>query len=304
MQAPLSSPFSRALLNVWIGMCRGWPGLPRQLRDWGYSDRWIDHRFSNQDGEPVHPDLIIASELKANALLLEFKSGANTEADQLRRDARIVSTDLVHGAQLRATETGSHDVVIIGYEDLAARLRLGIEAEAYPFPLLGVAQDGLALLGNSFSDTQVDALFRPLLAIDWATAPTSFVRIDGESSPWEVAEATIPDVLARLIRREPRFNVDDVCRSVSETWPILGEPAKQGVRARVKDVLSMAAAGSFSPYIALRGTTVDVKSNPIELPLDRRTREYRRLRSAQEAFMADLRERGYGVQLGLFDRST
>ena len=139
MKAPLSSSFNRTLLNVWIGMCRGWPGLPRQLREWGYADRWIDHRFPNQDREPVHPDLIIASEAKANTLLLEFKSGANADEDQLRRDSRVCSDDLVRGALMRPTETAGHDVVVIGYSDNAERLRIGLDAGPYPFPLLGVA---------------------------------------------------------------------------------------------------------------------------------------------------------------------
>ena len=46
-----SLSFSLTMLNLWIGMCRGVVGLPRDLKSLGYQDKWIEYRFVNQDSE-------------------------------------------------------------------------------------------------------------------------------------------------------------------------------------------------------------------------------------------------------------
>jgi hypothetical protein len=38
------------------------------------------------------------------------------------------------------------------------------------------------------------------------------VRIDGESGDWEVAECVAPAIIGRILKGEPRFVVDDLCR--------------------------------------------------------------------------------------------
>src|SRR5262245_33586821 len=113
----LSSSFNRRMVNLWIGLCRGVSGLPRDLFDLGYEDRWIDHKFQNQDREVVNPDLMVASRDEANTLVLEFKSGANTDDDQLRKYARIAQDDLVRGAFIERNAATSHDIVVVGLAD-------------------------------------------------------------------------------------------------------------------------------------------------------------------------------------------
>lgn len=89
------SNFNLTMINLWIGMCRGVAGLPRDLKELGYVDKSIELRFRNQDMETVCPDLIIASDGLPHTLLFEFKSGANTEEDQLRRYSRVNQNDLM-----------------------------------------------------------------------------------------------------------------------------------------------------------------------------------------------------------------
>src|SRR5437660_1760886 len=90
----LPSNLNLALMNLFIGMCKGVAGLPRDLRNLGYGDKWIELRFVNAQGEQVVPELVIASRQLHHTILFEWKSGANMEADQLRRYAGVTTEDL------------------------------------------------------------------------------------------------------------------------------------------------------------------------------------------------------------------
>lgn len=65
---------------------------------------------------------------------------------------------------------------------------MGIAQGGYTFPLLLVTDDGLAIHQNRFRPNETDAVFRPLLAINWADVPNHFFRVDVDSELWEFAE--------------------------------------------------------------------------------------------------------------------
>jgi hypothetical protein len=128
-------------MNLFIGMCKGVVGLPRNFRNLGYVDKWIELRFANSEQEQVTPELIVASRRIDHTILFEWKSGPNTEADQLRRYAGVTTADLRERAHLPPEETKAHDVAIIGRQEFAERFVIGIERGGYRFPVLLVSDD-------------------------------------------------------------------------------------------------------------------------------------------------------------------
>lgn len=294
----LSSTFNRVMTNLWIGLSKGIDGLPREIYKLGYEVVCIEHSFRNQAREAVHPDMILSSEPLAHTLCLEFKSGANAEVDQLERDGRIATTDLIREAWVRPAAAAAHDTTVVGFTENRDRLAMGIDAAGFTFPLVGAQPDGLALLLNAFQRTELDEAFTPVLLIDWARVPTEFVRIDGASGDWEVAEAIGPAILSRIIRGEPRFGVDDICHDVSESWVILGSPARDALKKRIRAVIDQAARGPFSEYIRLVNNTVVVTAGRLGDPA-KVAAALRSLETAQEAFIDSLRRSGR--QLRLFE---
>ena len=204
------SSFSRTMLNLWIGMCRGVAGLPRDLFDLGYVDRWIDFRFRIATGEIVHPDLIVASGPQRNSLLLEFKSGANVDEEQLRRDALVTPDDLVRAVYIERDAAETHDLVVLALADQIERITIGVDRSGVSLALLCQSADGIALVQGVFSVTDLTRLFSPSMRIPWDRIPTGFVPVDGSSEDWEIAELVGVEMVARMQRREPSFNVEDL----------------------------------------------------------------------------------------------
>jgi hypothetical protein len=283
--------FNLTMLNLWIGLCRGVSGLPRDLRRLSYEDKWIEWTFSNQDLKPVCPDLVVASEKTNHTVLLEFKSGANTEPDQLWRYSRVTQSDLRSRAFISRDATHSHDVAVVGKSEFGERLRIGIANDSYPFPLLLADEDGLALDHNEFRISQLNSLFSPRLEIDWGKVPSRFVPIDRDSELWEVAEVAMPMVLHYMTERRPIVRVEGLCQDICTTWDIVGRPARNEFRSKIRDVLHEAIRRHFKPYLRWmkRGDSMQITANPLDLQPDKRTAAYRRLRTAQEDLIEDLR---------------
>jgi len=279
------------MLNLWIGMCRGAAGLPKDLRKLGYQDKWIEYPFSNQDLERVVPDLVLASEQVNHTVLLEWKSGANTEADQLRRYSRLNQNDLQTRAFISRDAARSHDVTVVGRDEHADRLRMGIERGAYTFPLLVADDDGLALSHNQFQISQLSSLFSPKLEINWSRVPSRFVPLDSDSPLWEVAEVLAPKILHYMSERRPRVTLEQICADVCNTWSIMGTPVKDAFRGKVREVLVQAAHRHFGAYLRWVGAahSIEIVANPLDLEPDKRTAVYRRLRTAQKMFIETLR---------------
>jgi hypothetical protein len=235
----LPSNLNLALMNLLVGMCKGVVGLPRNFRNLGYGDKWIELRFANAQNEQVVPELIVASRQINHAILFEWKGGPNTEADQLRRYAGVTPADLRERAHLAPEETGRHDVALIGRQEYADRFVMGIEQGGYTFPVLLVSDDGVAIHRNRFVPDQTDAIFRPLLEINWGNVPNYFFPVDVDSALWEFAELVIPKVLELMGMGEIRI----LPRHLEETiqcWAALPGEYQGRLRTKLRNVLDQA----------------------------------------------------------------
>ncbi len=283
--------FNLTMLNLWIGMCRGVPGLPRELKNLGYSDKWIEYKFSNQDLETVHPELIISSDKLGHTLLLEFKSGQNTDNDQLRRYARITKNDLIRNAYLPATASEKHDIGILGKDEYKDRLCIGIKEGGYSFPLLLTSQEGITLAYNNFHISELYRVFSPLLKINWSRLSSRFVPLNSESELWELAEVVMPKVLHYMTERRPRVRIEDICQDICITWSMMGDPGRNEIRTKIREVLRQASASDFVQYLRWNkgADSLEIIVNPLDFGTDKRTAAYRKLRTIQNHLINKLK---------------
>lgn len=293
----MSSSFNLRQLNLWLGMAKGDPALPRELFDLGYRDEAMERAFPNSQMDQICPELIIASRDQGHSLVFEFKSGANTEEDQLRRYAETQSADLQR-AFVPADRCRSHDVVVIGKEEYETRLQIGIRNGGYPFPLLVSNEDGLRVSMNRFTDDPTDGCLNPRLDVDWASAPTSYVLFDQDSDAWEIAESTVPEVLSAMLRRERRLEFRQVCEPLTQ-WGIMGPQGRAQIEAKVSEVLADAAENEFREYFSCDRAGIRIDWNPLDLSSDRRSAAYRKLQRRLQDLITRLREGGGQLQLEL-----
>ena len=296
--------FNLTMVNLWIGLCRGVTGLPTVIRELGYTDRSIDWPFSNQDGEQVVPDLIIASDNEGHTALLECKSGANTEEDQLHRYSRVTRADLELKAMVGGPATALHDIAIVGKSEHAARLQIGITTSGHSFPLISATDTGMSLTTGSFQVTGLTKALTPELPIDWGAVPTSFVPIDQDSLLWEVAEIVIPQLLAAMAVRSPVVRPIDLAGEVCKTWSMMGTPARNQIVARISEILERAATSEFKEFLAWnrQQRTLRIKANPLDFGADKQSAAYKRLLAAQGDFLKRLRgQPDPADQLKMFD---
>ncbi len=293
--------FELALLNLFIGMCRGTRGLPRDLFELGYRAHWIELLFSNDDLEQVCPELIIASASCRNTILFEWKSGANTDADQLRRYSRVSSANLVDRAWIRPGQAAeTHDITLVGQEEHADRLLIGVDTGGYHFPVVVADADGLRLIRNAFRRDELNRVFTPRLAVRWDQVTRSFVPVDMKSRLWEVAEVVIPHIVAHMQARVPHVTIERLCSDTFRwSWDMMGRPGRDQLKSRVGIVVDEALKGEFGAYMRMdRGhVRIDFVANPLDVASEKRVAAYRRLQAAQRNLLAVLR--GGAAQLPL-----
>lgn len=274
-------------------MGRGIRGLPRHLFDAGYRDQWLEHTFSNQDNHPVCPELILWSVPEEHSLLVEIKSGKNTEAGQLRRYSRVTARDLSQKVGAPSAAVKNHDVVICGANTHATTLAMGLTQSQVSFPLVVKTDSGLSLAANQFSTDMLNTTFTPELPIDWSRVPTGFVPIDAQSEAWEVAEVVIPEILEHMLRRSPQVSVEQICAGVCHlTWGTMGKSGKEQIRANVVKVLQAATQGEFKPYLRVIDRSqpgIRIENNPLEYGSGKRTVTFRRLIELQQSLLNRLR---------------
>jgi len=176
------------MLNCWIGLGKGASGLPNCIHEMGFEPQWIEGGFANSKHERVNPDLIISSSSRRHTLILEWKSGANTEADQLRRYSSVTGADLADKAFIDSSKTRTHDVVVVCKAEWKDRIKMGID-KVFPFVVLVVDESGLRRYLNDSRCQAINDEFNDLLRIDWETVPTSFVPMDRGSELWEFSVA-------------------------------------------------------------------------------------------------------------------
>lgn len=292
------SDFNLMMLNLWIGLCRGEAGLPPDIRHLGYKHKWIELQFSNSDGDSVKPELIIASDRAGHTVLLEWKRGANTEEDQLRRYGAVERIDLIERAYLSPQETLAHDTCVVGLKQHAERLVTGVSRSGQGFPLLIIEEDGISLRLNGFARQELSDVFDPKLLLDFSKVPTQLVPFDHNSEFWEIAEHVLPQVVQYMRRGEPRVTLDQVTTDCVPVWRVVMAPGyKKELRIRIQQVIDDAARNEFREYLKrdrrvkerTHTPTWRLTYNPHELPFDKRSREYRKLITRQQDFVEALR---------------
>lgn len=286
------------MLNLWIGLCRGEAGLPTDIRRLGYKHEWIEYEFQNSIGEPVKPELIIASDRYSHAVMFEWKEGPNTEGDQLKRYSMVVSDDLIKKAALNPSVASVHDVCIVGLINHIPRLSKGIKNGNYSFPLIGVEEDGLSLQENDFAVNELTGVVSPKLAIDFSKVPTQLVPFDHNSQYWEIAERIIPQIIVYMTRGEPRFILEkllDDCAPVCKS--VLAPSYRHDLATKVQHVINEASRHEFKGFFKrdkksesrTHSATWEIKYNPMALLFDKRSVEFRKLQRLQAQFINALR---------------
>jgi hypothetical protein len=133
--------------------------------------------------------------------------------------------------------------------------------------------------------------FTPRLVIDWSKVPTVFVPIDADSHLWEVAEIITPKVLEYMMRRASLVRLDQLCHDCCPTWGQMGREPQQALRKKVQAVIAAAAEREFREYLRWSGERrlIQFASNPLDMPLDKRSAAYKELQTAQKRLLERLR---------------
>jgi hypothetical protein len=285
------------MLNVWIGMCKGIKGLPRDLRDLGYQDFTIEYKFTNVHGEVVMPELIIGSEKLSHTILLEWKSGADFEDNQLRRYNGITHDDLVSKAFLEKNVCLFFNVCVLGKDEFKSRLEIGLDKGSFIFPFIVCSPNSMTLVKNSFDRKEVDSVFQPSLVIDLEIAPTNLIPYNEESSDWEIADVIMPHVISLMIKREPNFTLDSLCSETLRMWESIASEKQNQIKNKVERVVVEAAKNEFRRYIGrnkglqsrTHSSTWDIKRNPLDVTSSRRSKEFKDLQKLQRSFIVGLK---------------
>jgi hypothetical protein len=292
------SNFNLSMLNLWLGLCRGEAGLPQAIRNLGYRHKQVELTFQNSSGKSVKPELIIATSHLSHTILFEWKTGPNTDSDQLERYARVQKDDLIHQANLQPAECSSHDTCIVGLDENADRLAIGIKKGGYLFPLIVVESDGLLLKMNRFAVQSLTDVFSPKLDIDFNIIPMSIIPFDHNSQSWEIAQTVIPQIVHYMASADSMFTIDNLGADCTPLWKVyLSSDYRRTLSLKIQRVVEEAADHEFNAYLRRdRGAegrshspTWQIVYNPRKQTFDKRSGDYRKLRSLAEEFIEALR---------------
>jgi hypothetical protein len=285
--------FNLKLLNLFFGMCYGTTGLPNSLHLLGYIPEGVELGFDNSEDRPVRPDLILASSHLHHTVVFEWKSGANTEADQLQRYSRIVPNDLIAKALIHVSKCATHDVAIIGLNEHRERLQIGVVDGGYNFPLLVVTPETLETVINRFTSADTDVVFRPL-NVNWETIPTGFFPLDADSELWEYAEQIIPVVLEEMFNGAPRIVQNEIAKKIIPLWDRMRNDYKGQVKQKIQQVMDHASRSQFNLYLqrapaaaraVIPSLTWDVIDNPLVGIADRRQKAWKAMLKKQQSLI-------------------
>jgi hypothetical protein len=231
-------------------LCKGTHGLPTTLRALGYIPEAVETTFSNSEDRLVAPELIIASAQIHHTVAFEWKSGANTEADQLQRYSRIVPQDLVAKAYIHVSKCATHDVAVIGTDEHRATIPIGVVNGGYVFPVLVTTTQGIEIIHNAFGNEPTDVAFRPLLRVNWSTLPTHFFPLDSDSELWEFAEQAIPFVLEAMANGAPNITQNDLGQKMfRQMWDRMRADYRGLLKQKIQQVMDQASRGQFSKHL-------------------------------------------------------
>lgn len=244
------SSYRLAVQNLLIGMCRGSPGLPRTIRQMGYRDRWIAGTSLGSRGAAADPVLVLASTESRHSVFVQVASGQSVNLDDLDRYSKVSAVHLREQTPLTQDQTELYGVAVFGLEEHRESLRSGIaESRIRPTLLLRTAE-GLVIDANPFPKVGLANAFRPVLALDWDSAPLGWIPYDHGSHPAEVARAIIPLVVARAAGGERRVDIAGICAE-HPVWSVSTASARRQMRAGVTGVLVAAAEHEFRDFFAV-----------------------------------------------------
>jgi hypothetical protein len=224
---------------------------------------------------------------------MEFKSGANTEGDQLQRYSRVVPADLIAKAYVHVSKCATHDVTVIGKDEHRTTLPIGVVDGGYGFPVMVTTPTGMEIIQNAFSDQPTDAVFRPLV-VNRANLPMSFFPLDADSELWEFAEVAIPIVLEEMANGLTRIIQNDLGKKMFRgMWDRMRPDDRGQLKQKIQQVMDQAARGQFGRYLQ-RNTTAsgatqspswDVLDNPLNGAADKRQKAWRAMLKKQQALV-------------------
>lgn len=298
--------FNLKMLNLWIGLCKGDPGLPDAISRLGFRHHVIEQRIRNDDGSECVPELICFSNAQSHTLAFEWKSGKNTVDDQLARYNQLTSNSLVNVAMVPKFAAKTFDVVVVCLAEHLDTVKIGVVKGGYRFPILSVDETGLHLAHNQFTCPKLNAIFSPTLAINFGVAPTGHVPVNEYSEDWEVAEIVIPKVLEKMMDRQTIIRASSICHAICPLWDNMQRAARVAMQKRVCEILEQAAAGEFGLFFCHRKRNDDCEAdfmhNPVADHGAKRQGALKRLRNASREFRERLvRGEKFQQQPGLFD---
>jgi hypothetical protein len=265
-------------------MCHGVPGLSDTLHSLGYIPEAVEVTFTNSEDRSVEPDLIITSHQLHHTVCFEWKSGRNTDADQLQRYSLVVPDDLIAKALVNSSKCTTHDVAIIGQGKHSETLRIGVTKGGYAFPVIITTPTGMETVLNAFTSAPTDAIFRPL-TLDWEKLPTGYFPLDADSELWEFAEHAIPHVLEEMAKGATRIRLDDLGKKMfSHHWDRMRPPYKGLLKSKIQQVMDHASRSQFGRHLQIAPAaararvntrTWDVIDNPLMGIADRRQKDWK-----------------------------
>lgn len=251
------SSYRLAVLNFAIGLCRGSPGLPRTIRRMGYRDRFLAGGLLGRRGAVDDPVLVLASTRSRHSFFVEVCEDSEVDPGHLERYTGVTAVDLRERTPLSQDQTELYGVVVFGLEEHGESLRNSIEGSRLRPTLLLRTPEGLVIGANPFPRVALANVFRPVLAIDWDSTPLGWVPFDQQSHLAEVAQAVIPDLVARATGGADRIRVARMCED-HLLWEMSTPASRKRMRARVNRVLALAAAHEFADFLTYRSGVVEV----------------------------------------------
>ncbi|MBM3473089.1 MAG: hypothetical protein FJX75_07485 [Armatimonadetes bacterium] len=290
--------FNLQMVNLFIGMCRGEPSLPRALVELGYQDGWVEFRFTAAAGE-VRPELIMWSQQERHTVLWEWKSGGHIDLEQMGRYAAVTADDLRDRAFAPSSAWEHHDLGVVVPERKATDAARVLAEVGFGFPLISRDAAGLRLAAHAFGVQGLNAAFTPSMAVDFDRLPLGFVPFDRDSPDWAIA------VVEYMHQRQPRVLAEALAREVVPAWNAIGADRQSEYVKRMASILREMSAREFHHHLRrashLDGRTHtptwEVTNNPLESGTDRRSAAFRDIQKRAMRLVERLRH-GQGVLPG------